>query len=517
MANKDVQQSIAKLVDARPRALLDTTTREGLTAGLRFLVEDFRRQAELVMDSGARGKGAEATALRSTASALSLLANGVEKVSLDGAGEVLPVPSRGGPKLPAEWCGQSHEHGPHDWPLSEPAGPARHCTGHHERDLSGLNELVAERAAAGKTEEFSFAEPATVPEYLRQGNPEMEAYLRGDTNIMPGDPVAQLLNRTAREILEDAPPMFAEPTAPPGDPEMPGKRLTFADMRATPPTEPPAHLSHSQLTTLGECPSRYRMERLEPEVIARPKWANVGGKALHAAAEWFEQATHNAGRNLRFVRDRIKTAGGVEKLWAEFFSQAVFEQSMATPAVPPAQWKASGRGQSEGYTWWLTEGEDMLRRYVESRIAELGQINARRVAQATDGTPAIELEGTLDVEGVPVKVVLDQVWHDAGRTIIDDLKSGAYAPNGTFQLGLYAWFLIKEFGFDGPIYGRFWNARKGEYSEPIDLLEAHPWDEIVLRVLDAEARKSAGYYAPTPSYSGCGSCPVKHACPAAIR
>lgn len=631
MADKGTLEAIEKLKAARPRQLLDlvdalvatqqnfTTTQEGLVAGLRFLVGDFRQQADLVMDSGARGKGAEATALRATASSLSLLADAVEKVTLDGTGEVLPQPSRGGPKLPAEWCGDQKEHGPHDWPLSEPAGPARHCTGHHARDMSGLDALVAERSgvadlgvvkmaqqadgtyanaepisidipagpavvalqfadppAAGGAQvahvpygsngtvppgvSVQFADPAGTFTSARVGamaaeaeqvraavrrDGELEAWLSGGTSVMPpirndreSEPVAPskldsistiftpeqsaafVTPRTnTPELKAEAAAMFADPKPLPGaTPPMPGRVLSWADVRKEPTLAPPEHGSFSQGGTLDECGLQYRLQRLEPEVVSRPHWANVGGKALHAAVEWFETQVAKAPGNAEYARSRVEIAGGFAAIWAKYFAEALTAQVLETPGVPPAHWKAGGRGQSEGWTWWQVEGEEMLRRYLAPRLVE-----PQAVACTPGGAPMIELEGVLDVEGVPYKVVIDQVWRgedfglEPDSLVIDDLKSGAYAPKGSYQLGGYAWFLKRHAGYGGSkIYGRFWDARTGKYSDPVDLLELHPWDEIVVRVHGQADKKKAGIFTPAPDWDRCGRCSVKHACPAAL-
>jgi hypothetical protein len=584
MANKDVQESIAKLVRERPRVLLDdidsvilgehnfTTSRHALVLGLRFLVDDFRRQAELVMDSGARGKGAEATALRAVASQLSLLADAVEKVDLDGPE---PTPSRGGPKLPAEWCQDQDEHGPHDWRVRDDltAEARRHCTGHHARDLSGLDALVDERAARGRmtidpavgpdftggalTEAmvagtltqpsivalhatadgslvsdpapaaevtgFSFAAPAPqhtmtverveMPDYLLKPNPGLESYLRGD-DVAPVEPTRV----NTPELKTEAAAMFAAPAPPskPVEPTMPGRRLTFAELLKPPPVAPPEHMSKSQIDAMS-CGTQYRLTRLEPGVVERPRWANVGGTALHSAVEWFEKQVAKAPRNAEYARARIEIAGGIAALWVAHFGQAVTEQSLACPLVPPGQWKESGRHVKEGYTWWLTQGEDMLKRYLDARLVEIEQ-SVRVIAEEPSGSPIIEHEGVLDVDGVPVKVVIDQAWlgsFDGGAIVVEDVKSGGWAPDGTFQLGLYAWYLRKTLGWEGQILGRFWDARKGTYGEPIDLIEAHPWEEMQLRVLPEQAKKQALLFSPNPSFGGCKSCMVSHACPAA--
>jgi hypothetical protein len=579
MADKGTLEAIEKLRAARPRQLLDlidalvatqqnfTTTREGLVAGLRFLVGDFRQQADLVMDSGARGKGAEATALRATASSLSLLADAVEKITLDGTGEVLPQVSRGGPSVPAEWCRKTEDHGPHFWELPLPPGGnplergplRRECTGHHERDLTGLKALVAERSAGGvrlhegpdgsmvsdpfpvvEVTAFQFADPAGTAAVRRDG--ELEAWLSGETNVMPpirnhredgpvsgvAAAVLQLTEAQSEAFVtprvntpdqrEAAAAMFADPKPLPGAaPPMPGRVLSWADVRKAPTLEPPEHLSFSQGGTLDECGMQYRLQRLEPDVVGRPHWANVGGTALHAAVEWFETQVAKAPGDAVYAKARIEIAGGFGAIWAKHFAEALTAQVLETPAVPPAHWKAGGRGQSEGWTWWQVEGEEMLRRYLEPRLEDMG----RAIASALDGAPMVELEGVLDVEGVAYKVVIDQVWDGEsfglppGSLVIDDLKSGAYAPKGTYQLGGYAWYLRLEQDVE-QVYGRFWDARTGKYSEPVNLLELHPWDEIVVRVHGQAAKKAGGIFTPAPDWSRCGGCSLKHACPAAL-
>lgn len=600
MADRGTLEAIEKLKRQRPRQLLDMmgaaydgaeTIQESAkrltVTGLRFLVENFRDQANLVMESGARGKGSEATALRGTASHLSLLADAVEKVDL-AADDVEPTPSRGGPSIPAEWCGKMDEHGPHDWPLSEPAGPARHCVGRHTRDLSGLDLLVAagamsEGARARVTDRsgvkvitvpsgangmiplsepitgpatvaFEFAEPqggiygigpdgtgvvtfadpaedlgvfgiderpnggmtverVPMPDYLLQPNSELESWLRGD-DVQPVAPA----RINTPELKAEAAVMFADPAPPgkPAEPVMPGRRLTFTELLAPPPVAPPAHMSHSQVTGMN-CGVQYRLTRLEPGVVERPRWANVGGAGLHLAVEWFEKQVAKAPADVGYARARIEIAGGIGKIWTDHFGNAVVEQSMKTPGVPPSDWKESGRHIKEGYTWWLTQGEDMLRRYLDGRLAEIAA-SVRVIATGPEsGSVLVEHEGVLDVDGVPLKVVIDQAWlgqFDGGAIVIEDVKSGAWEPDGTFQLGLYAWYLRKTLGWQGQILGRFWDARKGTYGEPVDLIEAHPWEEVQLRVLPEAAKKKALLFSPNPSFGGCKSCMVSHACPA---
>lgn len=583
MADKGTIEAIEKLKAARPRALLDSMMSLGLmldqklvAAGLRFLVEDFRAQAVLVMDSGARGKGAEATALRSTASTLSLLADAVAKVNLDA---VEPTRTR---SYPIEWCGSNEPHLQHRHQLQDgPAADAwRTCDGPRPaRDLSGLDLLVTSSMTlppmVSSDPVFSgFAEPGSIAPFgvgdgpapqgeqaqielthvesfplaglpSRAEHDAMRAYLAGETNVMPGDeptsyrmptglldafpvhitergPVTDPEILEAAKVLEPAPApfAFAEPAAVvvAGDPVMPGRRLTFAELRAPAPVATPEHTSNSQLTQMNDCGLQYRLQRLEPDVVERPQWHLVGGKALHRVAEEFERLVLEV-KNPQFVRDRVKVAGGAEGLWQKAFGAEIVAQMLACPQVQQADWRAAGRGGAEGYTWWLTQGVDMVQRYLDLRMAELAAPDGGRVIMgAQGGSPMIEIEGTLNVEGTPHKIVIDQVWRwGPDALMVDDLKSGANAPRGgTFQLAQYAWWLRMELGYKGKIYGRYWNARSGQYSAPVDLLELHPWDEIVWRVKDAAAKKDAGLFGPNPG-PFCGGCAVKHACPVVSR
>jgi hypothetical protein len=587
MADKGTIEAIEKLKAARPRALLDSMMSLGLmldqklvAAGLRFLVEDFRAQAVLVMDSGARGKGAEATALRSTASTLSLLADAVDKVNLDA---VEPTRTR---SYPIEWCGSNEPHLQHRHQLQDgPAADAwRTCDGPRPtRDISGLDALVIDSTvgpdftggAFTETVTFGgFAEPGSIAPFgigdgpapqgeqaqielthvesfplaglpSRAEHDAMRAYLAGETNVMPGDEPASYRMPTglldafpvhvtergpvtdpeileAAKVLEPAPApfAFAEPAAvvAAGEPVMPGRRLTFAELRAPAPVATPEHTSNSQLTQMNDCGLQYRLQRLEPDVVERPQWHLVGGKALHRVAEEFERLVLEV-KNPQFVRDRVKVAGGAEGLWQKAFGAEIVAQMLACPQVQQADWRAAGRGGAEGYTWWLTQGVDMIQRYLDLRMAELAAPDGGRVIMgAQGGSPMIEIEGTLNVEGTPHKIVIDQVWRwGPDALMVDDLKSGANAPRGgTFQLAQYGWWLRMELGYEGKIYGRYWNARTGQYSAPVDLLELHPWDEIVWRVKDAAAKKDAGLFGPNPG-PFCGGCAVKHACPVVSR
>lgn len=578
--------------------------REAVAAGLEFLVKDFREAAEQYIEAKLRGGKALADDYRAAAAKLQLLVIEMRKqAGRDERREASRV------QLPAEWCRQHHVHGPHNWPEE---APTHSCSGYHPTSTDGLQAFVAERAAAGagsvttelpvhrvtvpsgpglqttkldppitgpavievtfgKTSGDSvqqvpvFVDPPALPEFERafNGPPEgtqAEIELHNDdawAYAVAGAAVAA--DRAAAPV-----PSFVEPTGP-GARDVPGKRVSWEDLGGTldyfrrgPETAMealglPEFLSHTQVNTLADCGTKYLLQygRKALGVVQVPQWAFIGGNGFHAAIERFEQLVTEV-KTEAFVRDRLALAGGVEALWKECFAAVVGDTAIANPQMPMDTWRASKKGL-EGWSWWLVNGEDMLRKYVDRRIAELAApwrtvrytsgglplscpecgCTRDQLSACTDAwhsaesvslgtaTAMIEHEYVFDVEGVPFKGVIDQVWNIVaehgpmrpGDILIDDAKAGATVPGDTAQLGEYALWLSRFGGGQGRrIWGRFYDARKGTWSEPIDLLARHPWNRFVFEVAAADRQKRAGIFTPRPS-SFCGGCSVKHACP----
>lgn len=280
------------------------------------------------------------------------------------------------------------------------------------------------------------------------------------------------------------------PRTPPG-----GRALTALDLLS--PVEPsriPTHLSFSQASTVSDCGAKYRMQRVDqlPQV---PQWANVGGKAFHAAVELIEHGT--AGTD-------------VERIWLAAF-QAEIASTEQDSGMVREQFRASQQGK-ENYDWWRVEGALMLQNYVTWRSRDTSK--HQKLLIGPDGKPMLEWETTYDVDGVPFKTILDSVWDLEGDlptvAVIRDWKTGTMAPDDR-QLCTQAWGLRKA-GWEGRILVQFFDARKGVFSEPFDPFERMTWDDVRYFVLSADAQRKLPILPARPS-DFCGGCSVAYACP----
>jgi putative RecB family exonuclease len=322
--------------------------------------------------------------------------------------------------------------------------------------------------------------------------------------------------------VQPQPFVFADP-APIGDtimssfvdPPSPGRRpdarvFTFADLAEMPAGAPPDHRSISQLKDYADCGLKYRLGRREG-VSAQPQWAFVGGRAFHSAVEEIERFADTAP--VGHFADAVSTFDR-GALWGAHLNREMSAVMQANPEWPMDSWRASARGQ-EGYTWWLGEGPDMLDRYMRMR-AEWDQNWA--IARAPDGMPIIEYEFVLNVDGVPLRGVIDSAWinRDTGALRVRDWKTGARAETETLQLRAYGYALWLAAG--SPVHasdawtGDYWYARKGASSEPIPLLTDDGWAELRYRVHAMDRADRGNVHLPRPS-TFCGGCGVKHACP----
>lgn len=272
-----------------------------------------------------------------------------------------------------------------------------------------------------------------------------------------------------------------------------------------PPAVPgtlPAHLSVSQVETLSDCGMKYRLQRLDG-IQEVPAWWNIGGTAFHATIEWWERQYFATGT-------RPGTGQSLE-YFREVFVAGIKVTQQGALSVPSAQWRAGGSGKEDG-AWWAEQGPLMVTAYVAAH-----QGDGPRMVPII-GAPAIELPFELDANGIPVKGFIDQARYsytpgdERPAFHLVDLKAGRNKPAGTFQLGVYGQALRRCYGVTGPITGRYWLARKGEYTQPIDLDKAWPWEAIVYRVHMADRIRQAGLYQPRES-SFCGSCSVNSECP----
>lgn len=354
--------------------------------------------------------------------------------------------------------------------------------------------------------------------------------MTADGHRTPGNiPATPLLGQPG-----DAAGGYSHDYIPPG-----GVPMSYAElMSPVPAAILPPHLSHSQIGTVGECPTKYRAQRLPrvqvgpdgvitpvPGVTEIPQWWAPGGRAFHAFAEGYERSIAQGSTVAGHSPGTTFTPEDAQYEWEIAFGREI-ELIESTSPVPRSLWRAS-KGGAEGETWWNANGPLMLSRYVAAREADertwsmpTGEIGAYDLA--------LELERTVDVETpygpLPYKAVLDRVRVRQGAgepwitLIIDDYKTSASMPSDTSQLGEYAQ-VLRLLGVPPQvkILGRFFNARKGVWTSEVDLEHGEGWtlDWFTHLVASGYAGRLALTTGPTPARpsSFCGGCPVRWACP----
>lgn len=310
---------------------------------------------------------------------------------------------------------------------------------------------------------------------------------------------------------------------PPG-----GRAVSFTELLAPVPAAAlPAHLSHSHLNDAGDCAAKYRMQRVEslPQV---PQWANIGGTALHAAIEAFERKVLAGEGDIVVVVDNAPGAWhrswdiDIEATWQQHFEQTIAVVAL-TSGIPESRWRSSRKG-AEGRTFWEVQGPLMLARYLAARPAGPTAMlpDGAPFGPVAAAVPAIEYAITVQVPTaygpVPFKAEIDRITlQPDGSLEIKDYKSSYERPTDPTQLGRYAWVLrlagvVPE---HIKITGTYFDARRGTWTEPVDLAEAYPWEAFLYDVTTGHANKLRLTTGPTPAHRSnyCGGCSVRYACP----
>jgi putative RecB family exonuclease len=239
-------------------------------------------------------------------------------------------------------------------------------------------------------------------------------------------------------------------------------------------------------------------------------WASIGGIAYHACVREFEQDA--------FEMDP-RCVGGDDEKWearattyadkfAKHFADATAEETLKSD-VPMKDWYVNSA--KEDRDWWLTNGPGMVHRYI------MAQRNRECVLATVDGAPALEIEISINIDGVDVKGYIDRIMYypETKQLIIEDDKTGARWPQDRIQLDTYAeWAILNADAFGvsvKSVWSRYWHARNGEH---ILSKEFNPGAAYALayryRQLDRADR--AGIYPARPS-NLCKACPVRSSCP----
>jgi putative RecB family exonuclease len=262
--------------------------------------------------------------------------------------------------------------------------------------------------------------------------------------------------------------------------------------------------SYSQLTQYEECGEQYRLKRIVRVPEAPAVWFPAGN-AFHHVTEQFDRTT---------LASSVERAAEYD--WGQEFPAAFWNQAnvlIASGADPDTStWRTGGVGpkrpKGDDIDWWNEHGPDMVRAYVDWRVA-----NAERyeIWVAPDGTPGIEWEGEAVLGGARVTARADRILVDkgTGATIIVDLKTGKSTPDNPLQLRIYR-MVIERATAEPMWYGAFYMARGASLTKPV-ALDGTNEQAIEERFSRLEVGLEAGVFTPRPG-SNCRQCGVKAHC-----
>lgn len=265
----------------------------------------------------------------------------------------------------------------------------------------------------------------------------------------------------------------------------------------------PSHMSYSQVSTMLHCGEQYRLSRALhlPEA---PAWALVGGSAVHQASEVYDFALLDG-----VVPDYDPT--DPKALFAAAFDECVAKEVSKAPDeyADTATWKASGRASKafpnkEDESFWRANGPTFVGNWINWR-----NNNSAEVWRDDEGKLAVELEATVEIAGMPVKVYIDRVMKSSAGLVIVDLKSGAQTPKDGLQLAVYKLAVFSEYGLDVP-WGQYWNARDGQASVAHDLSQ-YPQERLDYVFGGVRKMQEQNIFIPHVT-NMCSSCGVRRFC-----
>jgi CRISPR/Cas system-associated exonuclease Cas4 (RecB family) len=240
------------------------------------------------------------------------------------------------------------------------------------------------------------------------------------------------------------------------------------------------HFSASQVTSWLYCGKSFELERIK-RVPQEPAWFLIGGSAFHKATEWLDCVGH-------------QTSVELDELWEDCIADQIKEALEKQP--DHTKWRVAGvtkdRPEGQNLDWWMDNGPEMLRNYVQWGHGDLGL------------PLSTEEEFHVHFGEIEAKGFIDRVYAED----IVDLKTGTKAAS-VFQLGIYHAALLVKHGY-APRWGRTFSARDGKLSRRVDLSLWTP--EYAGKVLaNLERAIEAEVFIPQPSFS-CQNCSVRVGC-----
>lgn len=134
------------------------------------------------------------------------------------------------------------------------------------------------------------------------------------------------------------------------------------------------------------------------------------------------------------------------------------------------------------------------------------------ILELPDGSKALELPFTLDLDGIEVRGALDRIqwWPKLGLPALEDLKTGTPDDEADArQLGLYALAAQEVYDIDLN-QGRYWFTKLDRPSPWVDL-KRYTREYLTQSFKTLDLAIASGIYLPHPGKQ-CGNCGVKKFC-----
>lgn len=264
--------------------------------------------------------------------------------------------------------------------------------------------------------------------------------------------------------------------------------------------------SYSQLSTYGQCPRQFELEKIR-KVPRRPGHWFPAGTAVHASIEAYLRETVQCASDAavtvesRSVPTGTGTANpstntpaptGVNPTLGETTTQspldveAIFQDELATAyadelrhtTFPEDEWFVAGRGKGKDRLYWMMNGSALAQNFIDWHKAN----PQFHIWITPKGEPAIELPLEVNFGSVKVRMVIDSIFEVGdvktgnGALVVVDFKSGSTKPKNERQLGTYACGVEIEYGIR-PRYGTYFMCQ-GVGKDPEKLVYFQPVTEM---------------------------------------
>lgn len=158
----------------------------------------------------------------------------------------------------------------------------------------------------------------------------------------------------------------------------------------------------------------------------------------------------------------------------------------------------------EDVTFWQKQGPKWVEEYIQWRKANPDWT----IWHTPQGLPAVELDVTVRVGDVNIRMILDRVFEVDGQLVIVDLKTSQQQPQSALQLGFYKLGIEQTFGIEAN-WGSYYMARKAGTSALIDL-NWYTYDKMEYLIQSFDKARKAGIFIPNPS--NCNLCSFTKIC-----